>query len=93
VLMNAGYRLANVLLPMMKKYTGLHIETSLLQADGLVELLVEKVGYDRILFGTRLPLYSPGASLHKIKTAALSQSVKKQIASLNLRELLEGAWK
>jgi predicted TIM-barrel fold metal-dependent hydrolase len=50
---------------------------------------VERFGAERILFGSRLPLYTPGAPLAVLLTARVPDSAKRAIAGGNLRRLLQ----
>ena len=69
-----------------------YLETcSTYRTPGLIELLVETVGADRVLFGTDMPLMDPRAQLGKIITARISDEAKRQVLGGNARRLLSTA--
>lgn len=55
--------------------------------SGLIEWAVDRVGSDRILFGTDTPLYHPGAQLGRIIASSLSMADKQKILYENAKSL------
>jgi hypothetical protein len=55
---------------------------------GIVEMAVECVGADRVLFGTDLPMLSPATTLGKVIDADLSDDVKHRILRGNMARIL-----
>jgi len=53
-----------------------------------VELLVELVGPERLLFGTRLPVHDPAATKAVVQYADVPQDAVRRIAGGNLRRLI-----
>lgn len=86
-----GYRADRYLFPLLRKFPSLYFESSTYVGHRQLEFFVERFGPERILFGSRLPLYTPGAALAVLATARISDQDKKAIAGGNLRNLLEAS--
>lgn len=76
------------LFPLMDEFSNLHIEFSKLQANELIEVMVGKYGAERLLFGSGMPMQSPGGARAFIDYARLSTDDKQLIAGGNLERLL-----
>jgi hypothetical protein len=88
VLLETGYRADRYLFPLLKRFPALHFDSSTYLAHRQLEAFVESHGSDRILFGTRLPLYTPAASLGVLASSRISDTDRLAIAGGNLRRLL-----
>ena len=88
LLLETGYRADRYLFPLFKQNANLYIDTSTYVAHRQLESLVEKFGPDRLLFGSRLPLYTAGAALAVLASARISEAAKLSIAGGTLRRLL-----
>ena len=55
---------------------------------GIIEWAVERIGHDRILFGSDTPLYWAGAHKGRIETAEIDDTAKEAILWKNAAELL-----
>ena len=67
------------------------VETSGFDATaGFIEMAVQEIGADRIIFGSHLPSRSLGTELGKVLAASISEHDRRQILGQNYRELLEG---
>jgi len=55
---------------------------------GFVEKAVERVGAERILFGTDVPLFDPWCQLEKVKSAEISEEDKELILGGNIARIL-----
>lgn len=88
LLLETGYRAERYLGPLFKRFPQLYVDTSTLLAHRQLESFVEQFGHERIVFGSRLPLYTPGAALAVLATARISEHAKRAIAGGNLRRLL-----
>ncbi|MGH9405591.1 MAG: amidohydrolase family protein [Terriglobia bacterium] len=86
--LDIGYRSDRYLFPLLRRFPGLYFETSTYLAHRQLESFVERHGADRALFGSRLPLYTPGAALAVLATARISDAARAAIAGGNLRRLL-----
>ncbi len=91
LLLETGYRADRYLFPLLKRYPALSFDTSTYVAHRQLENFVERFGPDRLVFGSRLPLYTPGAALAVLVTARISHEAKLAIAGGTLRRLLQGA--
>jgi hypothetical protein len=88
LLLETGYRAERYLFPLFKQHENLYVDTSTLLAHRQLESMVEKLGPERLLFGSRLPLYTPGAALGVLATARISDEARLAIAGGTLRRLL-----
>ncbi len=88
LLLDVGYRSDRYLFPLLARFSGLHFESSNYVGHRQLESYVERVGPDRMLFGSRLPLYTPGAALTVLGTARIAGSARLAIAGGNLRRLI-----
>jgi len=88
VVLETGYRADRYLFPLLKRFPTLHFDSSTYLAHRQLEAFVESHGPDRILFGTRLPLYTPAASLGVLASSRISDADRLAIAGGNLRRLL-----
>ena len=91
LLLETGYRADRYLFPLLGKFPNLYFDASTYVAHRQMETYVQRFGPERIVFGSRLPLYTPGASLFVLGTARISDDARLAIASLNLHRLLKGA--
>ena len=85
-----GYRHGNerMLFPLLDAHENLHVEFSSLQSNFIIELLVERIGAERLLFGTESPIKSPGAARALIDYADIDENARALIAGGNLARLL-----
>ena len=88
VVLETGYRSDRYLFPLLKRFPTLHFDSSTYLAHRQLEAFVESHGADRILFGTRLPLYTPAAALGVLATSRICDADQLAIAGGNLRRLL-----
>lgn len=88
VVLETGYRADRYLFPLLERFPTMHFDSSTYLAHRQLEAFVESHGPDRILFGTRLPLYTPAASLGVLATARIPDAARLAIAGGNLRRLL-----
>lgn len=88
VLLDTGYRADRHLFPLLKRFPMLHFDSATYLAHRQLEAYVERYGPDRLLFGSRLPLYTPASSLAVLASARISDADRLAIAGGNLRRLL-----
>lgn len=91
VLLDIGYRSDRYLFPLLDRYPCLYFESSTYLAHRQLEAFIERRGADRVLFGSRLPLYTPGSALGVLASARISQADRLAVAGGNLRRLLDAA--
>jgi predicted TIM-barrel fold metal-dependent hydrolase len=68
------------------------VEISGYQGLLAVEAVVKRFGAERLLFGTNLPTFNPGAAVTTVMYADIAEEDKSLIAAGNLRRLLESAY-
>jgi len=88
LLLNVGYRSDRYLLPLLERFPGLHFDSTTYVAHRQFESFVQTHGPERILFGSRLPLYTAGAAIAVLATARISDEARLAVAGGNLRRLL-----
>lgn len=88
VLLDTGYRADRYLFPLLEQFPNLYFDSATYLAHRQLEAFVERFGADRLLFGSRLPFYTPASSLAVLATARMSDSARRAIAGGNLRRLL-----
>lgn len=76
--------------PLWEIHENLYLDTAENHESGYIERIVERFGPGRLLFGTGLPQWAPGAAIVAISRARIDDDAKRQIASGNLKRLLEG---
>jgi hypothetical protein len=91
VLLDLGYRADRYLFPLLDHHSGLHFDSATYLAHRQLEAFIEQRGADRVLFGSRLPLFTPGSALGVLASARISQEEKRAVAGGNLRRLLAAA--
>ena len=89
VLTNVGYRANRFLYPLWEKHNNLHIELSNYCGHAGIEELTGRFGAQRLLFGTRLPYFTPATAIAMLSYARISESDKRLIAGDNLRNLFQ----
>lgn len=87
VLMTPGYRTARMIYPILEKCKNFHIDTSLLIACSVIEEVVQEVGSEHILFGSRCPYLEPGTFVGRVLYADISTQDKEKIAHQNIEQL------
>ncbi len=91
VLLDPGYRADRYLFPLLERFSSLHFDSATYLAHRQLESFVQKRGAARLLFGSRLPLFTPASAIGVLASARISDSDKRAIAGGNLRRLLGNA--
>jgi predicted TIM-barrel fold metal-dependent hydrolase len=91
VLLDTGYRADRYLFPLLDRFPSLYFDSATYLAHRQLESVVERRGSERILFGSRLPLFTPASSLGVLASARISDADRLAIAGGNLRRLLAEA--
>jgi len=91
LLLETGYRADRYLFPLLHRHSNLYIETSTYVAHRQLESFVDRFGAEHLVFGSRLPLYTPGAALAVLASARILDEAKFAIAGGTLRQLLRRA--
>ncbi len=88
IIANLNYRVNRYLYPLLEKFRNLHVETSGYQMHRGVEALCSRFGAERLIFGTRMPYFTPGPAMTMINYSLISQEDREKMAGGNLRRLL-----
>lgn len=91
VLLDLGYRADRYLFPLLDRHPALHFESATYLAHRQLETFIERRGAERVLFGSRLPLYTPGSALGVLASARIPEVAREAVAGGNLRRLLAAA--
>ncbi len=91
VLLDIGYRADRHLFPLLRRFPMLHFDSATYLAHRQLEAFVEQHGAGRVLFGSRLPLFTPGSALAVLASARISDADRLAIAGGNLHHLLARA--
>ena len=78
-------------LAVMAELPNVMLETHALTALGAMEMVVSRVGADRVIFGSGAPILSLPSALACVLSAELSDEDKAKILGGNIRRILEGA--
>jgi uncharacterized protein len=63
--------------------------TDAMFADGMIETCVDKIGAERIVCGTNLPVSYPGPNLKRIELADVTDKQKEMIYGKNMQRILK----
>lgn len=85
---NLGYRINRQLYPLLEKFENLHVETSGYQIHRGMEAICDRFGADRIIFGTRMPFFTPGPAVNMVNYSLIGAKEKEMAAGGNLRRIL-----
>jgi hypothetical protein len=88
LLLDVGYRSDRYLFPLLEQFPDLSFDSSIYVSHRQLEWYLSHVGPDRIVFGSRLPLYTPAAALAVLATARIANRARLAVAGDNLRRLL-----
>jgi hypothetical protein len=91
VLLETGYRADRYLFPLLDRFPTLHFDSSTYLAHRQLEAFVQARGPERVLFGSRLPLYTPASALAVLSSARIRTADRLAVAGGNLRRLLAQA--
>ena len=78
-----------ILIPIADRYPNLHFEFSNYQGNRMLEFWCNRIGHERLLFGTQALEKSIGAARAYIDYADLKEDQQKAIAGGNLQKLLK----
>jgi len=91
VLLDIGYRFDSFMTPLLKRFPTLYFDSATYLAYRQLENFVERHGPERVLYGSKLPLFTPATSLGVLASARISDGARLAIAGGNLRRLLDAA--
>ncbi|MGH9708400.1 MAG: amidohydrolase family protein [Candidatus Acidiferrales bacterium] len=88
LLLDIDYRSDRYLFPLLRRHPNLFFDSAMYVAHRQLEAFVESFGAERIVFGSRLPLYTPGAALAVLASARIPDYARLAISGGTLRRLL-----
>ncbi len=88
VLVGLNWNHHTALFPLLDEAPNLLVETSLMQGFEVLSFICSHWGAERLLFGTGMPVFAPGAARAALAYADISHSERALIASGNLERLL-----
>jgi predicted TIM-barrel fold metal-dependent hydrolase len=88
ILLRINFSCLRLIVPLLRECPNLLVEVSYFTAHRGLELIVEQVGAERVVFGSGLPWTPPGPALASILYADISAGEQALIAGDNLRRLL-----
>ncbi|GAP15812.1 predicted metal-dependent hydrolase of the TIM-barrel fold [Longilinea arvoryzae] len=89
LLTRVGYRAFHILMPMMQTNPNLFLDLSFFATHQGVEAVTERLGENRLLFGTGQPFVDAGGAMLRLVKAGIPQEAIRRIASKNLEQLLD----
>jgi predicted TIM-barrel fold metal-dependent hydrolase len=89
IVTRVNYRHERVLYPLFRHHPRLHVEISYFQGHRGIEEVVDRFGPERLLFGSGLPFYTPGAPVVMVVRADVGDAARQAIAGGTLRRLME----
>lgn len=89
ILTEVNYGINRNLYPLLEKFNNLFIEISGYQVHRGIETICKRFGAKHLIFGSRMPFYTPGSTLMMLTHAKISEAEKSLIANGNLRRLLK----
>lgn len=87
ILLGVYWDLLRMVYPIFRDYANLYLDLSVTQTNYGIEVLHERLGADRLLFGSGLPNMSAGAARSFIDYADIPDADKQKIAGGNLSRL------
>lgn len=88
ILLRTSYRCDRYLYPLMEKYEHLCVEIGGYQVAGGVEAIAKRFGARRLIFGSGMPVFSPGPPIAQVMYADVPDPDKEIMAGGALRELI-----
>lgn len=72
-----------------KRLDNVHLETSGMPMHTKIKEAVERVGEERVMFGTDIPFHDPGVEIARVCASGLSQSVLEKVFYSNAKRTLK----
>lgn len=88
ILTKVGYRSARYLYPILNDCRNLYIDISMYKNHMGIEHLCGHFGSGRLLYGSAMPMYSPGCAKAMVLNAAITDADKRNIAGDNIMRLI-----
>lgn len=88
VLLDIGYRFDHYILPLLRRFPSLYFDSATYLAYRQLENFVDRCGPDRLIYGSRLPLFTAATSLGVLASARIADDARLAVAGGNLRRLV-----
>lgn len=76
-------------LDMAERYENVYLETSGMPMHTKIKEAFDRVGSDRVIFGTDIPFHHPTVEVQKCKVSGLTDEQLKKLFYLNVKKLLD----
>jgi len=84
----AGYLLTAEYVALGKDFSNLYFDMGNMVTIGSIELLIDEIGEDRIVYGSNTPFQYLKSSLFMLQTILISEEQRKKIASGNILKII-----
>ncbi|MEM3426571.1 MAG: hypothetical protein QXI42_12340, partial [Thermoproteota archaeon] len=91
IVLGCTYSLLSEFIVSARRNRNLYVETRLLTSSDAIEILVEKVGASRLIFGSGIPLEYFQASYRMVESAKIREEDKDMILGGNILRILKEA--
>lgn len=91
IVLGCTYSLLSEFIVSARRNRNLYVETRLLTSSEAIEILVEKVGANRLIFGSGIPLEYFQASYRMVESAKIREEDKDMILGGNILRILKEA--
>lgn len=88
ILLGVSYDTMAEAIAAARALAGVFVETHRLGAPDAFEVMAERIGVERLVFGSCAPLCCPQSALEAVARCALTESERSKILSANLKNLL-----
>ena len=89
ILVRPGLMMERDLYALLEKHSNLYLETSYYFGHQGLRALAKRFGAQRMIFGSGMPTYAPGAAIATLTYSGLSRADQEMIGSGNLMRLLQ----
>ncbi|MFC1650949.1 amidohydrolase family protein [Candidatus Latescibacterota bacterium] len=83
-----GRKTARNVFPIMKECDNLYLDISYFQLNRAIEVVADKFGAERMIFGTGMPVFDPRLPITGLVFSQLSDKEKALVASGNIKHLI-----
>ena len=87
ILANVTYGILGEAIAVMERHDHLHLEGCRLATPGIVEIMVDRIGAERLLFGSGAPAWEIAPTLSIIRSAQIPDSAKRAVVGQNARRI------
>lgn len=88
ILVRPGLMLDRDLYPLLERHANLHVETSYYFAHQGLRALAARFGAERLVWGSGMPTYAPGAAIALLTYSGLTDEQQRLVGGGNLERLL-----